>query len=125
MNAEPKPLTPAPSSEAMDLLAREQDYTDRDNSLHDDGSYPTFTRRDDEDDATLSDDEACLYPIEFSKHRPLTDKLHKGECALCKMTKVSRFFEGLVFTEKTYCEPCHYREARMLHRMASRCVPLR
>lgn len=95
----------------------------RDDSITDQQTYPTFT--------PLGDSlqpEGEFSPVRTDVHVPIIPSLARSTCGSCGKLKVSRWFRGIVFDEVTYCEPCHYKEAGNLTLqsvMAVQSMPLR
>ena len=102
------------------LFAQSAQVRQRDDAITNPEAYPVFQPPGD----SLQPDGA-FYPVRTDIHIAMTPGLARSSCALCRETKVSRWFRGLVFDEKTYCEPCHYKEAGSLTIQSAMALPRR
>jgi hypothetical protein len=102
------------------LFAESRRAAQRDDSIGNQQTYPTFSPPGDS-----LQPEGEFTPLRTDVHVPLTPSLARSTCGLCGKEKVSRWFRGIVFDEKTYCEPCHYKEAGGLTIQSAMAVPLR
>ena len=99
------------AAQINELFAANYRAAERDNQITNFEEYEAFSPTPGFDSLQP---ENVLFPISTNEHQPLANGLQIYTCALCKQTKVSMWFRGLVFDEYIYCEPCHYKEAGTL-----------